>query len=128
VRLVLLLCLGACAAAGCGQRYVEVSGKATVDGKPLTKAAVFFAPDKDNPLKMTPGGVLDEHGVFRISTGDRQGCPPGWYKVFLDYERKKGTVVPSPVHEKYLSAATTPLSVQVVEHPEQGAYDFKFEK
>src|SRR5262249_19331794 len=48
-RLVLFLCLGASlACAGCGERRAAVSGKATVDGKPLNSKliTILFAPDK----------------------------------------------------------------------------------
>jgi hypothetical protein len=127
-RLITGCCLcGLFALAGCSQvKWVEVSGKATVDGKPLTKAAVFFAPDKDNTLQMIPFGKLDENGVYHLTTGDRKGAPVGWYKVFVDYEHKKGDQAPSPVHPKYLDASKTTLSVEVVENPETGAYDLKF--
>jgi hypothetical protein len=106
---------------------VEVSGKATVDGKPLTKAGVFFAPDKDNPIKEIPRGWSDENGVFHIQTGDRKGCPPGWYKVFVMVEQKRGGIAPSPVNAKYLDPAKSPLSIEVVANPKPGAYDFNFE-
>jgi hypothetical protein len=116
-RLVACFCLcGVFAVAGCSRaRWVEVSGKATVDGKPLTNAAVFFAPDKDNPLRAIPGGTLDGNGVYHLTTGDKKGAPVGWYKVFMDYGHKKGARVPSPVHPKYLDAAQTPLSVGIAE-------------
>ncbi len=129
-RLILCFCLcGLLAVTGCSQaNWVDVSGKATVDGKPLTKAAVFFAPDKDNPLKAIPGGVVDEDGVYHLTTGDKSGAPLGWYKVFIDYEHKKGERVPSPVHPKYLAAGQTPLAVQVVANPQPGTYDLKFSK
>jgi hypothetical protein len=117
------------AVAGCSRaQWVEVSGQAAVDGKPLTKATVFFTPDKDNPLQALPVGDLDENGTYHLVTGDRKGAPVGRYKVFVDYEHKKGENVPSPVHARYLDAAQTPLTVEVVADPQPGAYDLKFSK
>jgi hypothetical protein len=107
---------------------VEVSGKATVNGKPLTKAGVFFAPDKDNPVKEIPRGWLDQNGVYQLQTGDRKGCPPGWYKVIVMVEQIKGEIRPSPVNKKYLDPAKSPLSIEVVANSQPGAYDFNFEK
>jgi hypothetical protein len=46
-RLITLFCLaGLFAAAGCGPRLVDVRGQVTVNGKPLTDAVIFFAPNK----------------------------------------------------------------------------------
>jgi hypothetical protein len=129
VRLVIGLCLGGLfALAGCGPRLVEVSGKATVGGKPLTKAGVFFAPDKDNPSKEIARGWPDENGVYHVQTGGSKGCPTGWYKVFVIVETKRGSSAPSPVHAKYLDPAKSPLSIEVVANPKPGAYDFNFQK
>jgi hypothetical protein len=107
---------------------VDVSGKATVEGKPLTQVGIFFAPDKDNAVKEIPRGWADENGAYHLQTGDKKGCPPGWYKVFVIVERKRGTISPNPVNEKYLDPAKSPLSVEVVANPQPGAYDFNFQK
>jgi hypothetical protein len=114
--------------AGCGTPFAEVSGKATVEGKPLTKAGVFFSPDKDNRVTEVPRGWLDADGKFHIQTADKKGCPPGWYKVYLTIERKRGEIVQSPVNAKYLDPAKTDISVEVVANPQPGAYDFDFKK
>jgi hypothetical protein len=109
---------------------VEVTGKATVDGKPLTSKActLMFAPDKDNPLKKIAAAELDANGVYRLSTGAREGVPLGWYKVYVDYDARQSKGAPPPINSKYFSAETTPLSIEVVTDPKLGAYDLKFEK
>ena len=54
---VFLCVCGLLASAGCGERLVEVRGKATVDGKPLTTkaATILFArqgqSDQETPLR-----------------------------------------------------------------------------
>jgi hypothetical protein len=72
--------------AGCGgpaERLVPVSGKVTVNGRPLPGGKVVFHPDagKGNTSRQVPRGTLDAQGVYRLSTGDRAGAPLGWYKV-----------------------------------------------
>jgi hypothetical protein len=109
---------------------VEVSGKATVDGKPLTSKActLMFAPDKDNPLKKIAAAELDANGVYRLTTGAREGVPLGWYKVYVAYDARQSRGAPPPINPKYFDAASTPHSIEVVENPKPGAYDLKFEK
>jgi hypothetical protein len=120
--LIVLLAVSGCST----QKLVEVSGQATVDGKPLTKGVIVFAPDKDNTLKTLPKGEVDEHGKYRLSTAEKEGVPLGWYKVYVAYSVKSMKGEPIPVHEKYLDAEHTPLSVEVVANPQPGAYDLKF--
>jgi hypothetical protein len=105
-----------------------VSGKATVDGKPLTisAATIMFAPDKDNPIKKLPYGVLDENGMYRATTGDKSGVPLGWYKAYIAFDARQSKGKPPPFHSRYLDATTSPLSVEVVANPQPGAYDLKF--
>src|SRR5262245_45513618 len=85
--LAVFVCLvGLLALAGCArEKIVEVTGKATVDGKPLVSNAstVMFAPDKDNSVKTIPSASLDENGVYRADTADKGGVPTGWYKVYI---------------------------------------------
>jgi hypothetical protein len=124
--LALVLCLGAVVAVGgCGERRVEVSGKVTVDGKPLISNActIMFAPDKGNPLQKIPSAPLDEKGSYRISTGGQDGIPPGWYRVYVAFDARQSKGKPPPFHPKYLDAAKSPLSIEVVANPQPGAYD-----
>ena len=120
---------GLLAAAGCQQETrTLVRGKATVDGKPLTSKAVtvLFAPDKDNPLKKIPWGLVDDDGNYQMSTGDREGVPLGSYKAYLAFNVRKSGGARLPCHPRYLDAAQSPLSIEVVADPQPGAYDLKF--
>ena len=128
-RLVRALCLGVClACAGCGERRADVSGKATVDGKPLNSKliTILFAPELDNPLKKIPSGVLDEEGNYTISTGATGGVPLGRYRVHVHWDSKNAKGQPCPVHSRFLDSGLTPLTVEVVANPPPGAYDLKF--
>jgi hypothetical protein len=105
-----------------------VSGKATVDGKPLnTKLiTILFAPDLGNPLKKIPSGVLDDQGNYIMSTGATGGVPPGRYRVHVHWDSKNAKGQPCPVHSRFLDSGLTPLTVEVVANPPPGAYDLKF--
>lgn len=118
-------------AAGCGEseslEFVPVTGKVTVNGKPLTAGIVFFVPDssKGNTVKVNPQGRLSPEGTYELSTDQGSGAPPGSYKVTITTQ-SPGLDMKSSVKldQKYASATTTPLAVEVVESPSAGAYDF----
>src|SRR5437879_1470198 len=124
------LCFGAVIACcvGCGEKRAPVSGKATVDGKPLNSKliTILFAPDKDNPLQKVPYAALDENGNYTMTTGDSAGVPLGHYKVYVHWDSKNSKGQPCPVHARFLDSAKTTLSVEVVANPQPGAYDLKF--
>jgi hypothetical protein len=117
------------AVTGCGgESRVEVSGKASVDGKPLNSKliTILFAPDKDNSLKKIPYATLDDNGNYTMSTGPTGGVPLGWYKVHVHWDSKNAKGQPCPVHSRFLESGLTPLAFEVVANPQPGAYDLKF--
>jgi hypothetical protein len=95
---VVLVCLAL--VPGCGKKLLPmapVSGKVTVDGKPLTACQVVLVPDIGIPSvenrkgDTTPGlstGTIDSNGEYTIATAGTDGAPLGRYKV---------TVMPSMV-------------------------------
>ena len=127
---VLMLSLGALvAAAGCGgEQRAGVSGKATVDGKPLNSKliTILFAPDKDNPTQKIPSAAVDENGNYTMRTGATGGVPLGKYKVHVFWDSKNAKGQPCPVHPRFLESGLTTLSIEVVANPPPGAYDLKF--
>jgi hypothetical protein len=127
--LVIFLCLGALlACVGCGEKRAEVSGKVTVDGKPLNSKliTILFAPDKDNPIKKIPAAAVDENGNYTMMTGATGGVPLGWYRVHVHWDSKNAQGQRCPVHPRFLEAGLTTLSIEVVANPQPGAYDLKF--
>src|SRR5436190_1365195 len=69
----LLLFAVAILLAGCGGGSGDlksVSGKVTVDGRPLTKGAVRFVPDtsKGSTAKFEPVGEIGSDGSYTLST------------------------------------------------------------
>jgi hypothetical protein len=121
---------------GCGGvKRLAVSGTVTLDGKPLDGGILTFCPDtaKGNNAQIScTGPVRDGHyelktiGITGRDSGD--GVPPGWYKVILktpNLSTKKNPQAPINVNDKFRSAEKTPLSIEVKENPESGAYDIK---
>lgn len=65
--------------AGCGRGHGgAVSGRVTLDGKPLDTGTVTFHPTGGGP---TAYGGIHPNGTYRVKTGTQQGLPPGEYRV-----------------------------------------------
>ena len=87
--LFVVLCLTAAnfIAIGCGgadrPALVEVTGQVTLNGQPLSGAAVSLQLDPPDPAYRRPSrGMTDGSGNFSPSMyGDAKGLPPGKYKV-----------------------------------------------
>jgi hypothetical protein len=133
----LLVGLSAISVSGSGcaerpaERLVPVSGKVTVNGKALPAGKVIFHPDaqKGNRTQQEPRGTIDNQGVYRLSTGDRDGAPLGWYRVAV-FAMKPGTddgARPPEwlANQRYTDARTSGLSIEVVENSDSGAYSFQ---
>jgi hypothetical protein len=139
LSLAILGALALTSVAGCGGlRRVPVSGTVTLDGKPIDGGWVVFSPDtaKGNTHRINcrsriKGGRydLETNGVTRDDSGP--GIPLGWYKVtfmMLEESTKKHPIAPIDVNDKFRSPEKTPLSIEVKDNPEPGAYDIKFTK
>ena len=64
--------------AGCGGKLAQVTGKVTLDDRPLERGTVTFHPVKAGPLGI---GALQPGGTYQIKSGDQSGVPPGDYQV-----------------------------------------------
>lgn len=122
---LLLLSVGMLISAGCGSGEIlpetaPVSGKATLDGKPLTSGTVTFHPEgpgnpgyaeikEDGSFEVTTyelrdGAVLGRHIVtVEVFDGGPDGLPP------LPGAEEESSMVPS----KYGSPETSPLRFEV---------------
>jgi len=130
---VTLLALG-CAAPP--EKFLPVAGQVKVNGKVLQTGVVSYRPDasRGNKSLHHPTGLIDQNGHYELTTIQKKGAPPGWYKVlvFANQNQKQGTVHPLlpmwATDVKYTQEATTDLVVEVVEQPMAGAYDLKLAK
>lgn len=136
-----------CGGGGSSDKLVPVSGKVMSDADPLTTGTVTFYPDesKGNKTKLTPSGMIDKTGNYKLSTSDGTGAPLGWYKVAVSPMGMGGmqaapsggattdpnaSLAPSggAVNKKYLVPESSGLRVEVVASPAAGAYDLKVTK
>ena len=73
-------------AAGCGDNLVSVSGKVTLNDKPLPNATVIFHPHSEKP-NPGPGshGKTNDKGEFTLTLMTREvnGAVPGKHKVSI---------------------------------------------
>ena len=126
----LVAALGLC---GCGssERFLPVSGKVTVNQKPLPAGMIVFHADveRGNRTKQEPRAQITEQGTYQLRCGDHAGAPPGWYKVaiFPMRQPQPGDGIKPPdwlASQSYTDVKTSGLSVEVVESPKAGSYDF----
>ncbi len=137
----LAVCTGLLAV-GCGspppEKFVTVSGRVTVSGKPLTAGQLAFIPDEPqgNTHAEYSLGDLQPDGTYTLATNDKGGVRPGRYKVVVwawaepvpaapAYDAS-GQLKPIRAHvaAKYVKKETTDLQIEVVENPTAGAYNF----
>jgi hypothetical protein len=128
---------------GCGDdsgvgKTVPVSGRITLDGKPLTATTTVvlfkFEVARQGPKTVEPTGTVDGRGNYTLFTAGKKGAPPGRYKVIVtatevhadgggpgapNHRPRPKSLVPA----QYGQVATTPIAIEVVEAPAPGAYD-----
>jgi hypothetical protein len=138
------LCFLVLLSAGCGagsefDQIYPVRGKISFDGQPLVEetTTVLFQPDAErrNNGSFQAVGTVDHDGNYTLKTNGQNGACPGWYKVVVTAladtpqhatgpkDSRSRPVAKSLLPAKYGQAQTTPLAVEVVADPEEGAYD-----
>ena len=91
------VCLTMLLSIGCGGGDIpelgDVSGKVTLDGKPLVGINILFTPEKGRPA----GGVTDEEGYYELVYLDGySGCKVGPAKVTFEWSPGVENTVPVP--------------------------------
>lgn len=108
-----------------------VQGRVTLNGKPLPTGTVIFHPDaaKGNTIPHEGRSLIDADGGYRLQTADRDGVPPGWYRVAVMASKPTTGHSHAPpqwlVPLKYLDHRKSGLTCEVVADPAEGAYDLK---
>ncbi|HEY7428257.1 MAG TPA: hypothetical protein VH682_28745 [Gemmataceae bacterium] len=141
---VLALWPGACGPST--ETHVPVRGTVRLGDKLVTDGLVTFYPDQaKGNQRITPfEAELDKDGSYQVRADNQQGIPLGWYKVVvkapkpprnqevLRDPKTQMVIFPDPpvwiINSKYTEPRTTPLSVEVVQDPPSGAYDFSVTK
>ena len=97
--LTVMVCLSVVALQGCGGgvKYAAVSGKVTLDGKPLAKALVTFNPVPKPGSDLagnSASGTTDENGQYNLRTYDnggwKDGAQLGKHKVTISVQQSRG--------------------------------------
>jgi hypothetical protein len=122
------------AAAGCGgAKLYPVGGKATVNGKPLSRVIIEFNPDPDKGWETTRfscTGQVGGDGRYSLTTDDgfkqAEGARAGWYRVTVAPPPNASYTDPLPVHKKYADFTKTDMMVEVLPAAAPGAYDLNF--
>lgn len=118
---------------GGSEKLLPVQGKVTQGGKPFTKGgSVTYYADKakGNNTSHTPTAELGPNGEYTLRVGDKEGAPPGHYKVVVVSQSKpKGTgkeIYEIPIYyvdKTYTSVDRTPLTREVKEGHGSEIYD-----
>lgn len=115
--------------ASCSMPRYPVEGKVTLDGKPLkTGTVVFWIGDaKEGRSARLPTAQIGADGRYALYTEGSEGAPVGTYKVTVLAEDLADSTKPEKtkvlVPKKYTQYETTPLTIKVVQFPDNGAYD-----
>ena len=94
---VMLLLVAVQGCGGGGVRFVPVTGKVTMDGKPLAKAAVTFIPQAKPGSEIAgnvSSGLTDENGQYTLKAstkdGEKDGAQVGKHKVTISQQQTWG--------------------------------------
>jgi hypothetical protein len=91
---ILLTILVGCGGSN-GPKLFKVSGKVTLDGKPLPDAQIWFLPIlKANEQLRSAAATTDSAGYYSLYSSDRRGALPGTYKVTISTKRDEADDVP----------------------------------
>lgn len=133
IRLCVLLSLPILLLGGCGEApppVTVVTGRVTIEGRPLPRVRVEFIPEQATGAKFLRSmAVTDGNGQFELTCDDgRLGAVKGWHKVVIapdnrgthrdrnpfEPEHTKEAVVDEPtVPARYMSVNTTPERFEV---------------
>ncbi len=104
-------------ALGCNDGNAQLGGNVTFDdGAPVTFGAVVFVRGND----FQSVGDIDAQGNYKMTSGDKNGLPPGRYQVFLggvevtNPDDPMGPRIPL-IDKKYGMAETSGLEFTVKE-------------
>jgi hypothetical protein len=130
----LVFSLAAIGLSGCGKsgpKLVPVAGTVTlVDGTRIAYGHVILHPDtsRGNTSQEVSQGTIRD-GSYTIMTGARPGAPVGAYKVSIEAAKEVNPNNPYFTEwladERYVDPNRSNLTMDVVENPEPGRYDFK---
>ena len=112
---------------GCGSDAATVSGKVTLDGKPLAKGNIAFYSGGSAALAT---GSINSSGNYTLQTGTDKGLTPGNYQVtvvandVVEPAQEFASPIPKLITPaKYSSVSTSGLTAEV----KPGSNTFNFD-
>jgi hypothetical protein len=111
---------------GCGAggvRFVPVTGKVTMDGKPLAKVGVTFIPQAKPGSEIAgdvSSGVTDDNGEYKLTAfvkgGEKEGAQVGKHKVTITQKDVRGEgdrqIIREKIPKKYNIETTLSADVK----------------
>jgi hypothetical protein len=104
---------------GCSNKLAAVSGKVTMDGKPIGPGDIAFTPVGQGNNAAT--GTVEKDGSYFLKTGRETGIAPGKYQVSLSVREPPADYHPGDrpppgrllIPEKYLLPSSSGLEFDV---------------
>jgi len=122
----------AAASIGCGESgptLVPVTGKVTLDGKPLDGANIAFAPEPGNAYPAIGADVTGAEGNYKLMTNGRSGLPPGKYKVAISkVAAKPGVVLPPEFMRDPIMAKMAGMTKETLPDSVSGVGESQFDR
>ena len=133
-RTYLLLAIFAFLHTGCGggPKVVPVSGRVTLDGKPLANATIQFVPvaeSDEKPLPSSSIGTTDADGSYSLvlnTNGNTKGAVVGKHKVIITLGAQGGAEGTKPVYHKQLPERYNRKTELECDVPADGREDANF--
>lgn len=115
---------------GCtgSSEYVEVTGKVTLDGAPVTDALISFTPRDREDGGQNAIGRTDSSGTYSMNTSTNKGVKPGNYQVKIttippEGESADPEAAASSSSDAYANAARGPSSTSKFVDPIPAQYN-----
>jgi hypothetical protein len=131
LRIPALVLVSAALIAGCdsGPKLVPVTGKVTLDGKPLDGANIAFAPEPGNAVPIQGLDVTGAEGNYTLMANGRRGVPPGKYKVVISkVEAKSGVVIPDEFKKDPMMAKMAGMTKETLPDSVSGVGESQFDR
>jgi len=128
--------LSVLALSGCREEVsglTAVRGRVTLDGQPLLSGSVSLRPEDGMAAWERPTGMIDAQGNFVIYTQQREGAPPGKYRVIVFATEAVTAADGSPhpglprslIPARYNDPAKSPLHIEVPSSANSGTFDLE---
>jgi hypothetical protein len=116
-----------------GEPLLPVSGRITLDGRPLPRGSVTLRSEPTGATWHQPTGTIDKPGEYVVYTNGRPGAPAGSYRVTV-FATETTTAADGTAHPglpksliplRYNQPEQSPLRLTVATKPPPNGYDLE---